>query len=368
MIQSKYINTRSIRTHYLECGDPAKDLVVLLHGNVSSALFFEPLMQRMGGRYHTVAPDMRGYGDSETLPVPAKDGVKTFSEDLHYFLDAVNPGGKNIHLMGWSLGGAVVLQLAMDHPQHIASITLESPMSPFGFGGSVNTGIVLKAPAPDFAGSGGGAVSPAFIDSLRTRDGQLPSTQPEGFRAAPQFYARATMNGFYFKMKDGKTLLQNGIIDQATEDLFTESMFKTKLGDGNYPGNTVASPNWPGMAHGDKGVNNAISAKYCDLSGFAASGLSIPVLWIRGADDLIVSDHSFLDLNNLGRLGHIPGWPGEETHPPQPMVSQMRAVLSAYQQKGGAYTELVFEDCGHSPHIEHGQKFMGAFLNFIARH
>ena len=367
MVQSKFIQTLSLNTHYLECGDPSKDLVVLLHGNVSSSAFFKPFMEKLGASHHYVAPDMRGYGDSETKGIDATKGVKDFSEDLYHFITAMNPEHKKVHLLGWSLGGGVILQMVTDHPEHVASLTLESPMSPFGFGASINSGLELKKSDDDFAGSGGGAVNPAFIDSIRTQDGKLPSSQPEGMKASPQFYCRSTMNGLYFHMPDGKTLLQRGIIDQATEDFYTDAMFFTRLGESNYPGNSLPTAHWPGMAPGDKGVNNAISAKYCNLTAFAYKNLKIPVLWIRGALDLIVSDASFLDVNNLGKMGAIPGWPGNETHPPQPMVTQMRALLEAYQQNGGSYREVVFKNCGHSPHIEFEQNFREVLLDFIAK-
>ncbi len=367
MIHSKFIKTTTLNTHYLECGDPSKDIVLLLHGNVSSSAFFKPFMETLSNDYRYLAPDMRGYGDSETKPVDAAKGLKEFSEDLYHFLKAVNTQHKKIHLLGWSLGGGVILQLATDHPEQIASITLESPMSPFGFGASINNGLELKTSDADFAGSGGGAVNPAFIDSIRTQDEKTTSAQPEGLKASLQFYCRSTMNGLYFNLVNNQTLLQRNIIDRATEDLYTEAMFKTKLGEDNYPGNTVASSHWPGMAPGNKGVNNALSAKYCNLSAFAFKRLTIPVLWIRGANDLIVSDASFLDINNLGKMGMIPGWPGNETHPPQPMVTQMRALLDEYKRNGGMYTEAVFEDCGHSPHIEYEKKFKELLFNFIGK-
>jgi pimeloyl-ACP methyl ester carboxylesterase len=367
MIHSKFIQTPALKTHYFESGDTSKDLVLLLHGNVSSSAFFKPFMEKLDSAYHYVAPDLRGYGDSETKAVDATKGVMEFSEDLHHFLNAINPQHKKVHLLGWSLGGGVLLQLATDHPQDIASLILESPMSPFGFGASINSGLELKKSDDDFAGSGGGAVNPAFIDSIRTQDEKTPSTQAGALKASPQFYARSTMNGLYFKMINGQTLLQRGIFDQATEDAYTESMFKTKLGETNYPGNSQPTAHWPGMAPGDKGVNNAISAKYCNLTAFAYKNLTIPVLWIRGADDLIVSDTSFLDVNNLGKMGLIPGWPGNETHPPQPMVTQMRALLEAYQKNGGSYTEVVLADCGHSPHIEQEQKFKELIFDFITK-
>ena len=366
MVNSKKIQTASLNTHYLESGDTSKDLVVLLHGNVSSALFFTPMMEKVGNAYHYVAPDMRGYGDSETKSVNAITGLKDFSTDLLNFIKAVNPTEKPVHLLGWSLGGSVVMEAAMNYASLLKSLTLVSTMSPFGFGASINEDTHLKPSSPDFAGSGGGAVNHAFIDSIRTHDEKFPSTQPMGMRSGPQHYARTTMNTLYFKSVNNQTLLQRGVITKEEEDLFTESMFKTKLGEENYPGNSVTTTNWPGMAPGDKGVNNAISAKYCDISSFASKGLKIPVLWVRGDSDLIVSDTSFVDVNNLGKLGFIPGWPGDVTNPPQPMIKQIRAVLEDYKKNGGAYTEIVFEDCGHSPHIEYPEKFIKLFLDFIS--
>jgi pimeloyl-ACP methyl ester carboxylesterase len=34
------------------------------------------------------------------------------------------------------------------------------------------------------------------------------------------------------------------------------------------------------------------------------------------------------------------------------MIGQTRAVLDRYAAAGGAYTEVVYENCGHSPHVE----------------
>ncbi|PBQ31074.1 alpha/beta hydrolase [Sphingobacteriaceae bacterium] len=365
MIQSKKIQTASLNTHYLESGDSSKNLVVLVHGNVSSAVFFKPLMEKLGDTNHYVAPDMRGYGDSETKAVNAITGLNDFSTDLNNFIKAVNKENKPVHLLGWSLGGSVIMEAAMKESTTIQSLTLVSAMSPFGFGASMNTGLELKPTSKDFAGSGGGAVNPSFIDSIRTQDAKLPSTAPAGMQASPQNYARTTMNTLYFKAVNGQTLLQRGVIDQATEDAFTESMFQTKLGEDNYPGNSAATADWPGMAPGDKGVNNAISAKYCNISSFASKGLTLPILWIRGDSDLIVSDASFVDVNNLGKLGFIPGWPGDATNPPQPMIKQLRSVLDEYKKNGGLYNEVVFEDCGHSPLIEYPDKFKALFLDFI---
>ncbi len=56
----------------------------------------------------------------------------------------------------------------------------------------------------------------------------------------------------------------------------------------------------------------------------------------------------------------VSGWPGEDAFPPQPMVSQTRAVLRRYDPDGHKVSERVFADCGHTPYIEKPEEFDGA--------
>ena len=75
-----------------------------------------------------------------------------------------------MHLVGWSMGGGVVLQYLTDHPagHRAASVTLVAPVSPFGFGGTRGTEGTLCDPAG--AGSGGGGVNPGFVARLSAGD------------------------------------------------------------------------------------------------------------------------------------------------------------------------------------------------------
>jgi pimeloyl-ACP methyl ester carboxylesterase len=86
---------------------------------------------------------------------------------------------------------------------------------------------------------------------------------------------------------------------------------------------------------------------------------------VHGDADVIVSDTSLFDLAYLGSLGLVPGWPGADACPPQPMVAQTRAVLERYAAAGGSYREIVYEGCGHSPHIERPTEF-AAILTDLA--
>ncbi len=345
-LTSTTIETPRLKTHLRAAGDADKPALVLLHGNVSSSVFFEDAIARLADLARVIAPDMRGFGDSQTAPVDATRGVRDFSDDLHALLtsDALGLGGRPVHLVGWSVGGSVIMQYAIDHAASVASLTLLNPGSPFGFGGT--KGVEGTPCYADFAGSGGGTANPEFVKLLGAGDRGTDS----------QVSPRNVMNAFYFKPPFRPAA--------AREEAFVSGMLNTKIGEGNYPGDLTTSENWPGVAPGARGVNNTISPKYCDLSGFADIDPRPPVLWIRGADDQIVSDRSMFCFGTLGELGAVPGWPGAEVFPPQPMIGQTRHVLDRYTRNGGRYEELVLENCGHAPHLEHADRFEAALRRF----
>src|SRR3954454_15577788 len=67
---------------------------------------------------------------------------------------------------------------------------------------------------------------------------------------------------------------------------------------------------------------------------------------------MVAADTSMFDLAHLGGLGAVPGRPGAQTHPPQPMIAQTRAMLDRYAAAGGTFDEIAIPDTGHSPHLE----------------
>lgn len=340
------IKTNRLETAYLEAGTGSIP-IVLVHGNCSSSLFFQDFMLALAsaGRYKVFAVDMRGYGDSEQLPVDATRGLGDFSDDLNAFVQA--QGLTSFHLLGWSLGGNVVMQYAIDHPGTLRSLTLQAPGSPFGFGGT--KGAEGTPVWPDCAGSGGGTANPEFVKRLA-----------EGDRGNDQFSPRTTMNTFYFKPTFKPA--------PDREEMYLTSLLTTKVAPGNYPGDMTTSTNWPNVAPGTQGVNNALSPKYMNQGNFTNASHKPPVLWIHGADDQIVSDTSLFDFGFLGQIGAVPGWPGAEVYPPQPMKTQVRTVLEKYKANGGQYQEAVLTDCGHSPHIEKQAEVLTLFTGFVDAH
>jgi pimeloyl-ACP methyl ester carboxylesterase len=309
-----------------------------VHGNASSATFWEETMLSLPAGLRGLAPDLRGYGDTDDVVIDATRGVGDWVDDLLALLDAL--GVARAHVVGHSLGGAVVFGLVAAAPARVASATLVAPGSPYGFGGSRPDG----APCwPDGAGSGAGVVNPEFARRIGIGDRSADD---------PMASPRVVMNSFYWKPP----------FRPAREEALLSSLLTEKIGPDRYPGDAEPSPHWPGAAPGRFGPINAISARWAgDLAArVVAATPKPPVLWVRGDADQIVADGSLFDIGTLGSLGVVPGWPGAEAFPPQPMVSQVRAVLGAYAAAGGAVREVVIADAGHTPYIEQPAAFDAA--------
>ncbi|MHA6668766.1 alpha/beta fold hydrolase [Homoserinimonas sp. A447] len=337
------VRTPRLRASVLERPSTALQKTVLfIHGNVSSSLFWQPTMLALPDDVRALAVDLRGFGDSETLPVDAARGLGDYADDVASVLDEL--GIRSAHLVGWSMGGGVAMQLLLDRPELFATLTLVAPVSPYGFGGTTGPdGRMLTA---DGAGTGGGGANPDFVARLAA--GDTSADEPTS--------PRSVLRSAY--VKNGESL--------PFEDVWVQSMLSTKTGDGNYPGNSTPSESWPGFAPGNSGVLNTMAPTRFNVSRIADAAAKPPILWIHGTDDAIASDTSFFDLNYLGQLGAIPGWPGEKVAPPQPMKAQTRAVLDRYQANGGEYREVELAECGHSPHLEHPTAFAEAFHAHIA--
>jgi pimeloyl-ACP methyl ester carboxylesterase len=316
--------------------------VVFVHGNVSSSLFWQPLMLALPASVRALAVDLRGFGSSATLPVDATRGVADYSDDVAAVLDELDVDRADF--VGWSMGGGVTMQLLLDRPALVQSLTLVAPVSPYGFGGT--GGADGHRLSSDDAGTGAGGANPDFVARLQSGDRGAEPTSP-----------RTVYQTTYVKPP----------FSSDHDDVWVESMLTTATGLGNYPGDSRSSESWPGFAPGDSGVLNTMSPGNFNTSGIVDLAVKPAILWIHGSDDVIVSDTSFFDLNYLGQLGMIPGWPGADVAPPQPMIQQTRAVLHAYRDTGGELTELELADCGHSPHLEHPAAFLEALMVQIER-
>ncbi|WP_308191751.1 alpha/beta fold hydrolase [Kitasatospora humi] len=339
MIADRLVTTARSTVNYAEIEGRSGEPVLFVHGNVSSAAFWHATMCELPDHYRPLAPDLRGFGGTEPLPVDATRGVRDYSDDLLALVDSLALGP--VHLVGWSMGGGVVLQLLRDRAASVRSVTLLNPVSPYGFGGTHGPDGELNS--PDGAGAGGGGANPEFVRLLAA--GETGADSP----LAP----RSVLDAAYVKQP------------LPDPDRYVAAMLTTRCGDDHYPGDSRPSEAWPGFAPGERGVLNTMAPTHFRIDDLHLIDPKPPVLWIRGADDVIVSDTSLFDPAHLGALGVLPGWPGPERCPAQPMVTQTRAVLDRYAAAGGRVREVVVAGAGHSVQLERPGEFLAALLEHL---
>jgi pimeloyl-ACP methyl ester carboxylesterase len=344
-ITPRRVTTGRLTTRVLFSGPEHGVPVLFLHGNASSATWWEETMLALPPGYRGIAPDQRSFGDAELeKKVDATRGPGDWADDAIALLDAL--GIARVHVVGCSLGGCVVWYLLREYPERFLGATLADSGSPYGYGGTRD---VEGTPCyDDYAGSGGGLTNPELIKRLAAGDRSLDSP----------FSPRAATRALVFKPP---------FVPRREEDLLS-SMLSLHLGEQDTPGDFMPSPHWPYVAPGVWGPANALSPKYAgDARRLYSAEPKVEVLWVRGSHDLAVSDAAASDPGTLGSMGLIPGWPGMEVYPPQPMLQQIRHALDCYVAAGGAYQEVVIQDAGHVPFLEQPEAFNGAFHAHLQR-
>jgi len=117
-----FVKTPNLNVHYEQAG-AGKDTLLLIHGNFASWRWWKQTIDRLPPNFLAYAPDLRGCGDTDK---PSNGyTIEQLSDDLYGFVKALNL--PSFHLVGHSLGGAVVLQFALDHLDQIRTLTLVAP-------------------------------------------------------------------------------------------------------------------------------------------------------------------------------------------------------------------------------------------------
>lgn len=117
-----YIDAGGIATRYLRCGDPSKPKLVLLHGTGGHAECYSRNLAAHGAEFDTWAIDMIGNGLTDK---PDRDyEIPDYVAHLKDLLDAI--GAERPHISGESLGGWVAAQFALDYPQRVDRLVLNT--------------------------------------------------------------------------------------------------------------------------------------------------------------------------------------------------------------------------------------------------
>jgi pimeloyl-ACP methyl ester carboxylesterase len=171
---AEYVQLGAVKTWYDEHG--AGEPLVLMHGGLVDARFFEPNLAALAGRFHVYTPERRGHGHT-----PDVDGAITYqlmADDTIAFLDEVV--GRPADLVGHSDGAFVAMLVAMQRPELVNRLVMIS-------GGYDKSGEALPEMEFDvgqvtqFIGPAYGEVSPdgeAHFPVVAAKIGEMMKTEP----------------------------------------------------------------------------------------------------------------------------------------------------------------------------------------------
>jgi 2-hydroxy-6-oxonona-2,4-dienedioate hydrolase len=117
-----YLDAAGVRTRYLHAGDPAQPVLILLHGSGGHAEAYVRNLEAHAEHFSTWSIDMLGHGYTDKPGHPLE--VAHYVEHLMAFLAAI--GAERACLSGESLGGWVAARAAVDHPDRIDRLVLNT--------------------------------------------------------------------------------------------------------------------------------------------------------------------------------------------------------------------------------------------------
>ena len=113
---------------YRKAGSKGQTLL-LLHGNMSSSVFWQTTMEKLESEISIVAPDLRGFGDSTYKQ--SFDSLLELATDLKEFVEKLDL--EKFIVLGWSTGGGVALELATLLPNRVEKVILLDSVGVNGF-------------------------------------------------------------------------------------------------------------------------------------------------------------------------------------------------------------------------------------------
>lgn len=128
-INKKYIDLlNGERLAYIDKGE-SDNVILLIHGNMASSATMITLIDALKDNYRVIAPDMRGFGDSSFYHDFTE--LKELAFDLFLFCKALKID--KAHVMGWSTGFGVAMELALMEPNLVKSLFSIEGMSVKGY-------------------------------------------------------------------------------------------------------------------------------------------------------------------------------------------------------------------------------------------
>jgi pimeloyl-ACP methyl ester carboxylesterase len=170
----KYVQLGEVKTWYDEHGSGPP--LVLMHGGLVDARWFEPNLAPLAERFHVYTPERRGHGHTPDVPGPIT--YQLMADDTIAFLESVV--GEPADLVGHSDGAFVAMLVAMQRPELVNRLVMISG----GFNKSGEAAPDAEWDVDqiaDFLAPAYGEVSPDGIDHFKvvaTKVGEMAAVEP----------------------------------------------------------------------------------------------------------------------------------------------------------------------------------------------
>ncbi|ABF42722.1 Alpha/beta hydrolase [Candidatus Koribacter versatilis Ellin345] len=119
------LNVEGLEVFYREAGPRDAPTALLLHGFPSSSHMFRNLIPMLADKYHVVAPDFPGYGESSAPPVNEFDySFESFATITEKFTEKLNLSSYILYLS--DIGASVGFHLAVRHPERVMAMIVQN--------------------------------------------------------------------------------------------------------------------------------------------------------------------------------------------------------------------------------------------------
>lgn len=226
--------------------------VLLIHGNMTSSKHWDLLIDVLDDDFKVIAVDLRGFGES-TYQTPIQQ-IKDFSDDIAQFVSVLDL--QDFAIVGWSTGGAVAMEYCADNPGRCEKLILLASASTRGY---------------PFYG-----VNALGLPDLSNRLQTYEAIRSDAAKTIPIQQAYDTGNRELLKMIWNSLIYTQNRPDNSKYDEYVDDMMTQR---------NLAEVYHSLNIFNISSVHNGLT----EGSG-KVSAITIPVLVLRGNNDLVVTE------------------------------------------------------------------------------